>query len=254
APPKRQGPRDRSEWPRRDPTAGDGRSAGRAAVRALRRRPRPPQRAQPFVRLHPRARARRARRRRRPLHRAAETSRAPNRDGRGLMAADFYDVVIIGSDLAASVAGAVLAHRGFRVLVAGVNVEEKYSIGPYVLPRAPLAFVGLESPAIKRLLGELNLVQLLRRRLEPNRPAYQLLLPDHPIDVGDDRAREIQREWPDMRPAVEGAHARLAEVSSALEGILAQDLILPPDGFWDRRDVNRVGARLPDGNEDLQKP
>jgi phytoene dehydrogenase-like protein len=170
------------------------------------------------------------------------------------MGADFYDVVVIGGDLAASVAGAVLAHRGFRVLIAGVPVDEKYSLGPYVLPRAPMAFVGLESPACKRLLGELNLVQLLRRRLEPNRPAYQLILPDHRIDVGDDLSREISREMPDMLPAVETANARLAEVSEALEGILAQDLILPPDGFWDRRDVNRVGARLPDGNEDLQKP
>jgi len=170
------------------------------------------------------------------------------------MAADFYDVVVIGGDLAASVAGAVLSHRGFRVLIAGVPVDERYAIGPYQLPRAPLAFVGLESPACKRLLGELNLVQLLRRRLEPNRPAYQLLLPDHRIDVGDDLQREIAREMPDTLAAVETAHARLAEVSSALEGILAQDLILPPDGFWDRRDVNRVGARLPDGNEDLQRP
>src|SRR5436309_15786879 len=100
------------------------------------------------------------------------------------MAESFYDVVVLGADLAATVAGAVLSHRGFRVLVAGVPVEERYSIGPYVLPRAPLAFVGMESPALKRVVGELNLVQLLRRKLEPNRPSYQLLLGDHRIDVG----------------------------------------------------------------------
>jgi len=58
-------------------------------------------------------------------------------------ATSFYDVVVLGGDLAATVAGAVLAHRGFRVLVAGVPVEERYSIGSYVLPRAPLAFVGV---------------------------------------------------------------------------------------------------------------
>jgi phytoene dehydrogenase-like protein len=168
--------------------------------------------------------------------------------------ADFYDVVVIGGDLAATVAGAVLSHRGFRVLVAGVTPEERYAIGPYMLPRSPLAFVGLESPTLKRLLGELNLVQLLRRRLEPNRPAYQLLLPNHRIDVGDDLAREVGRELPDALPAVEAIGARLAEVSSAVEGILSQDLILPPDGFWDRRDANRVGARLPDDDDDLQKP
>ncbi len=167
------------------------------------------------------------------------------------MSTSFYDVVVLGSDLAATVGGAVLAHRGFRVLMAGISVEERYTIGPYSLPRAPLAFVGIEGPTLKRIVGELNLVQLLRRRLEPNRPAYQLLLSDHRIDVGDDLGRELGREMPDVAAAFETASARAAEVSAAIEGILSQDLILPPDGFWDRRDANRVAARLPAPDEDL---
>ncbi|HEY2744097.1 MAG TPA: hypothetical protein VGL86_05730 [Polyangia bacterium] len=167
------------------------------------------------------------------------------------MSTSFYDVVVLGSDLAATVGGAVLAHRGFRVLMAGVSVEERYTIGPYSLPRAPLAFVGIEAPTLKRIVGELNLVQLLRRRLEPNRPAYQLLVADHRIDIGDDLGRELGREMPDVAAAFETASARAAEVSAAIEGILSQDLILPPDGFWDRRDANRVAARLPAQDEDL---
>jgi phytoene dehydrogenase-like protein len=163
----------------------------------------------------------------------------------------FYDVVVLGSDLAATVGAAVLAHRGFSVLVAGVPVEERYAIGPYSLPRAPLAFVGIETPTLKRVVAELNLVQLLRRRLEPNRPAYQLLLPDHRLDVGDDFPREIQRELPEAQQAFETAAARASDVSAALESILAQELILPPDGFWDRRDANRVAAKLPAADEDV---
>jgi phytoene dehydrogenase-like protein len=163
----------------------------------------------------------------------------------------FYDVVVLGSDLAATVGGAVLAHRGFRVLVAGVPAEDRYTIGPYSLPRAPLAFVGVETPTLKRIVGELNLVQLLRRRLEPNRPAYQLILPDHRIDIGDDLGRELAREMPDVATAFETVSARAAEISTAVEGILSQDLILPPDGFWDRRDANRVAARLPGDDEDI---
>jgi hypothetical protein len=163
-------------------------------------------------------------------------------------------VVVLGGDLAATVAGAVLAHRGFRVLVAGVSVEERYSVGPYMLPRAPLAFVGAESPALRRVVGELNLVQILRRRLEPNRPAFQLILPDHRIDVGDGVSAEIARELPDALADFEAGSARIAEISTALESILGQDLILPPDGFWDRRDASRVGARLPDDAADLAAP
>ena len=56
---------------------------------------------------------------------------------------------------------------------------------------------------------------------------------------------------PDVAAAFETASARAAEVSAAIEGILSQDLILPPDGFWDRRDANRVAARLPAPDEDL---
>jgi phytoene dehydrogenase-like protein len=163
----------------------------------------------------------------------------------------FYDVVVLGSDLGATVGAAVLAHRGFRVLVAGVPAEERYAIGPYSLPRAPLAFVGIEAPTLKRIVAELNLVQLLRRRLEPNRPAYQLLLPDHRLDVGDDFPREIARELGDAQQPFETAAARVADVSQAVESILSQELILPPDGFWDRRDANRVAARLPSPDEDL---
>jgi hypothetical protein len=168
------------------------------------------------------------------------------------MAADFFDVVVLGRDLAASVAGAVLAHRGFRVLAAGIPVEERYPVGPYMLPRGPLAFVGVESPVLKRLLQELNLVQLLRRRLEPNRPAYQLLLPDHRIDAGEELSREVARELPDALAPLETVSAQLAEASATIESILAQDLILPADGFWDRRDMHRVGARLPDDDADVQ--
>jgi phytoene dehydrogenase-like protein len=170
------------------------------------------------------------------------------------VATSFYDVVILGGDLAATVAGAVLAHRGFRVLAAGVPVEERYSVGPYNLPRAPLAFVGLEGPTLRRVVSELNLVQLLRRRLEPNRPAFQLLLEDQRIDIGDEVAREIAREMPSASAEFEALSTRMGEISSALEAILSQDLILPPEGFWDRRDASRVGARLPDDATDLAAP
>jgi hypothetical protein len=161
-------------------------------------------------------------------------------------------VVVLGPDLGATVAGAVLAHRGFRVLLAGAPTEERYAVGPYMLPRAPAVLVGLESPSLKRLTAELNLVQLLRRRLEPNRPAYQLILPDARLDADADWVREVARESPDAVGPLEQVNLRLREVSSLVESILAQDLILPADGFWDRRDATRVGARLPADDGDPQ--
>ncbi len=160
------------------------------------------------------------------------------------MTSNFYDVVVIGADIAASVAGALLSRRGFRVLCAGIPVEERYALGPYMLPHAPLAFVGLESPALRRVVSELNLVQLLRRRLEPNRPSYQLLLPDQRLDIGDSLTREVQRELPASAAGLEPRLAAMADLSNAVEAMLSEDLVLPPDGFWDRRDAQRIATRL----------
>src|SRR5439155_26196547 len=124
----------------------------------------------------------------------------------------------------------------------------------YNLPRAPMAFVGVESPSLRRVVSELNLIQLLRLRLEPNRPAFQLLLPDHRIDVEDEVSREVARELPDAAGEFDTLSNKMREISNSLEAILNQDLILPPEGFWDRRDANRVGARLPDDETDLGAP
>ncbi len=163
------------------------------------------------------------------------------------MPTSFYDVVVIGDELAGAVAGALLARRGFRVLVLASQPVEREVLGPgsSPAPRAPLALTGLESPALKRVVNELNLLQLLRRRVTPNHPAFQLLLPDHRIDVGDELGRELARELPDEAAAVEAWLGRAGEVSTTLEGLLAQDVTLPPDGFWDRRDLKRIAAQLP---------
>ncbi len=168
-----------------------------------------------------------------------------------MAAANFYDVIVLGADVAAAVTGALLSRRGFRVLCAGMvtPVEERYALGPYMLPHAPVAFVGLESPSLRRVVTELNLVQLLRKRLEANRPSYQLLLGDHRLDVGDALLREVQRELPEHNAqhaagTLDGRLSAMTELSNALEALLTEDLILPPDGFWDRRDATRVAPRL----------
>jgi hypothetical protein len=165
----------------------------------------------------------------------------------------FYDLVVVGDELAGAVAAALLARRGFRTLMLTSAPVEKDLLGGHPAPRTPLALTGLESPALKRVVNELNLLQLLRRRVSANHPAYQILLPDHRLDVGDDLGRELARELPDDAAGFESWLGRAGEVSSTLEALLAQEVTLPPDGFWDRRDLKRIAAQLPsdeatDGN------
>jgi len=156
-----------------------------------------------------------------------------------------YDVVAIGDELAGAIAAAHLARRGFRVLLLTRAPVEEDVLGPFRLPRAPVDLVGIEAPVLKRMLGELNLLQLLRRRLAPNHPAFQLLLPDNRLEVSaEDLGRELSRELPREAPAWEAWAQRAAEASATLEALLAQEVTLPPDGFWDRRDLKRMASQL----------
>lgn len=167
----------------------------------------------------------------------------------------FYDVVVIGDELAGAVAGGHLARRGFRVLMLCAPPVEREAIGPYQVPAAPLTLTNLESPALKRLVEDLNLLQVLRRRVEANEPAFQLLLPDHRLDVSPtDLPRELARELPEEAAAWDAWSARAATVSETLAKLLVEDVTLPPDGFWARRDLKRMAAQLPPDAEEPALP
>lgn len=171
------------------------------------------------------------------------------------MAVNFYDVIVVGNELAGLAAAALVARRGYRVLLVGEAAQpEGYELGPLTLPRRPFVVVGLESPAVRRVLGDLGLAQILRRRLTALHPHYQVVVPGHRLDVSEDpdlNARELEREFPRDQEAISSYLAQAAEVSGTLEGLLDQDLTLPPDSFWDRREVGRVETRLPRADEDL---
>jgi hypothetical protein len=171
------------------------------------------------------------------------------------MATNFYDVIVIGSELGGLAAAALVARRGYRVLILGeAALPQSYHLGPFTLPRNPFAFIGLESPAVRRVLGELGLSQIIRRKLTPLRPHYQVVLPDQRLDVCEDpdlNSRELEREFPHDQAAIAAYAARVAEVSATLEGVLDHDVTLPPDSFWERRDIAKVDAQLPPGDVDL---
>jgi hypothetical protein len=171
------------------------------------------------------------------------------------MATNFYDVIVIGSELGGLAAAALVARRGYRVLILGEAAHpQSYHLGPFTLPRSPFAFVGLESPAMRKVLGELGLSQILRRKLTPLQPHYQVVLPDQRLDVCEDpdlNSRELEREFPRDQAAITAYAARVAAINATLDGVLDQDVTLPPDSFWERRDVAKVDAQLPPADEDL---
>ncbi len=119
-----------------------------------------------------------------------------------------YDVVLVGTQLAPLLAGALLAKRGFRVLlVAQDELAPTYSPLPgVVLPREPFNFLPAGSPIARRVLTELALHQIFRRRAAQIDPAFQLCLPRHRFELARDPIileREIEREFPEIKRTVE---------------------------------------------------
>lgn len=166
------------------------------------------------------------------------------------MPTNFYDVIVLGDELAGLWAATLCARRGLRVLVAETpgTAPEKYTIGPYVLPRAPLPFILEPSPAFRRVVAELSFIQTVKRRLTSLRPAFQVVLPDARIDVWADAdafARELDRELPRERAAIEAFGARAQEISRVLDPVLGQDISIPPEGFWEKRELRYSDAKLP---------
>lgn len=167
--------------------------------------------------------------------------------------ANYYDVVVVGPELAGAICAGLLARRGFRVLLIEGG-DDVHRVGDLALPRDPRPLLGLESPALKRVLAELNMVQHLRRRITAQRPAYQLLFPDVRLDVGDDDeqlAAELARGLPSERERLDAPQRVAAEVSRVLEPLFGEDVTLPPDGFWARRELGRIEPRLPRSEDDL---
>jgi phytoene dehydrogenase-like protein len=171
---------------------------------------------------------------------------------------NYYDVVVCGGELTGVVSAALLGRRGYRVLlIGGESDRASFEAGGYTLSRAPALLPPVAGPPIARVLQDLNCIQVVKRRAPPLAPSFQVVMPHHRFDVGDNEdllGRELAREFGGERAAIEAAIARIAETSAVVEPLLATEITLPPDGFWERREVGRLESLLPRRGTDLLAP
>lgn len=163
----------------------------------------------------------------------------------------FYDVIVVGSRLAGLSAAALLAKRGFRVLVLGQDdLGPTYELEGEELPRAPFSFLAAHSPIARRVFAELAITQAFRRQAEIVDPALQVAMPGHRFDLALDPAhleREIEREFPEVKRSIEEFLSRARSQSLALDRAVERDLMWPPESFFERREHARAVAHLGDG-------
>jgi len=167
------------------------------------------------------------------------------------MGPSYYDVVVLGTGTGALVSGALLARRGFRVLLLGHDdLPADHVHRGYRLPRSPFSVAGAEAPPARRILQELALTQVFRRRSTVQDPLFQVVLPKHRIDFCADpdlRAAELQREFPELTRPMDAFYQTLARADADLEKIFERDLVFPPEAFFERREVNRALVQSPFG-------
>jgi hypothetical protein len=164
------------------------------------------------------------------------------------MRTNFYDAVVCGSDLAGLVTATLLGRRGLRVLLVGHDqAPQVIQAGPYQIPATPAALPPPDAEPVARVFTELNLVPVMRQRAPASQPALQLVTPRHRVDLGasDEAFRdEVRREWPHEADDIDRLLARIGAIDGALGPALGADLTLPPQGFWERREVAQFEARV----------
>jgi phytoene dehydrogenase-like protein len=159
---------------------------------------------------------------------------------------EHFDVIVVGADLAPLLAAALLCKRGFRVLVVGA--------GEPAADRVPAVTGELESPVARRVLSELGIAQIVKRKEQAIDPLFQIVTPGCRISVPADAQRllsEFAREMPREKEAARMFYADLDEALGSIDSVLDSGAALPPRGFIERQRVRRMLSSTPFGLDGL---
>jgi len=171
----------------------------------------------------------------------------------------YYDIVVVGTELTGLISAAMLAKKGYRVLVVGHGGQTNaFDHDGFPFVRRPWLFDGFEtSAAIKKVFSELALSLEMHNRPKPFDPYYQVALPKHRIDVVAKESlvkREFKREFPDDTEQIDRFYKDIETVAAKLSESLESPTLLPPSGFMEKRAFRKLTSHLLNGNAQLADP
>jgi phytoene dehydrogenase-like protein len=138
----------------------------------------------------------------------------------------FYDAVVLGRSLGSLTVATLLARRDFRVLLVGQGQRPTtYRFDRRVLARRAFTLLFGSSPVWRRLLHELAQSPQFRRRAVPQDPMFTVLAGRQRLELPPDVelfAREIEREFPEVRQVVDELYTTIAGVNAAADTAFAR--------------------------------
>ncbi|WNG38477.1 desaturase [Archangium violaceum] len=149
-----------------------------------------------------------------------------------------YDVIVLGSQLGGALAAALLAKRGYSVLlVEHDGTGPGYEHDDFVLPYAPFVAPALKTmPAVEEAFTELGLTTQLHRNQQPHVPELQLVLPRHRVDLHTDATRrraELVREFGTEGERILADLTASATQHEPSDAFFKEGPPLPPDGLME---------------------
>ncbi len=158
----------------------------------------------------------------------------------------FFDAVVIGTELPGLLCAAILSRRGLRVLLLGDHTPPPVYVAlGREWPRAPSTYLMTHSPVAERVLSELALTPDFRRNVVALDPRFQVVSKKMRFEYASDdvvRSREIDREFPALRRAIDELYRNSDRLNSELDELLSRDLMWPPETFFERRAMQRATA------------
>ena len=159
-----------------------------------------------------------------------------------------YDVAVLGAGIGALAAAALLARRSWRVLVLGQGWRPPtYQYDGVTLARRPFTFLAGVVAGVgarpRRARAVADVPASRRRRSTRCSRCSRRGCASRSRPTCSSSAREIDREFPEVRRVVDELYAELARTNAAADAAFEKDVVWPPGSFWERRETRASRRR-----------